>query len=97
MSEAFILALSFGLNVVLPYAVVSYDLKRLVDRRLSRAWNEASFLSAVFAFGPFSVPVHFAKTRRSLAGFGLGLVFCALILLAESLLVAGLSALLGVA
>jgi hypothetical protein len=44
MSEALILALSFVLNTALPYAVVRYDLRRLSDERLARAWPDASFL-----------------------------------------------------
>ncbi|MEO7037740.1 MAG: hypothetical protein ABI548_27485 [Polyangiaceae bacterium] len=96
MSEVFILVLSFVLNGAVPYLIVRYDLRRLSERRLARAWPEASFLSAVFAFGPLSLPVHFTKTRRSLLGFGLGLGLCALTLLAQGLIANALSALLGV-
>ena len=73
MGEILIVALGLVLNAALPYLIVKRDLKRLSADRLSRAWNEASFLSAVVVFGPFSLPVHFAKTRRSWAGLGLGL------------------------
>ena len=96
MSEVFILALSFVLNGALPYFVVRYDLQRLSEERLARAWPHASFLSAVFAFGPLSLPVHFTKTRRSALGFGLGLAMCVLTLLLQTLIASGLSALLGV-
>jgi hypothetical protein len=95
MSEALILALSFVLNAALPYLIVKRDLKRLSAERLARAWPDASLLSAVFAFGPFSLPVHFAKTRRSWLGLGLGLAACAAVLLAQALLAAGLSWVLG--
>ncbi len=97
MSEALILALSFVLNAALPFFVVHYDLKRLPEAPLARAWPEPSFLSAVFAFGPLSLPVHFAKTRRSWGGFGLGLGWCALTIAAQTLIVAGLSGFLGIA
>ena len=96
MSEVFILVLSFVLNAALPYFVVRYDMKRLSEQRLARAWPPASFLSAVFAFGPLALPVHFTKTRRSLLGFGLGLGLCALTLVVQTLIAGGLSALLRV-
>jgi hypothetical protein len=96
MSEALILALSFALNAALPYWIVRFDLKRLSEERLARAWPEASMLSAVFAFGPLSLPVHFTKTRRSLAGLALGLAVAMGAFLAQALLAAGLSRALGV-
>ncbi|MEO6603614.1 MAG: hypothetical protein ABIQ16_27265 [Polyangiaceae bacterium] len=57
----------------------------------------ASFLAAVYAFGPLSLPVHFARTRRSLLGFALGVFWLALALLAEAAVTTALGALLGVA
>src|SRR5947208_2433576 len=73
MAEMLVVALSFTLNAALPYFIVKRDLLRLSGERLSRAWNEASFLSAVIAFGPLAILVHFVKTRRSWAGLALGL------------------------
>jgi hypothetical protein len=73
MSEVLVIALGFLLNTGLPYLIVKRDLARLPADRLKRAWNEASFLSAVIVFGPLSVPVHFARTRRSAAGLAVGL------------------------
>ena len=96
MSEVLLLALSFVLNAALPYLIVRYDLKRLSPERLARAWPDASVLSAVYAFGPLCLPVHFTKTRRSWLGFGLGLGVCALTVSAQALIVAGLSRILGV-
>ncbi|HEY3668763.1 MAG TPA: hypothetical protein VGL19_22350 [Polyangiaceae bacterium] len=96
MSEVLLLALSFVLNITLPYLIVRYDLKRLSAERLARAWPDASVLSAVYAFGPLCLPVHFARTRRTWLGFGLGLVACALALLAQALILEGVSRLAGV-
>jgi hypothetical protein len=96
VSETLIVALSLVLNSLLPYLIVRRDLSRLSAERLARAWTEASFLSAVLAFGPLALPVHFAKTRRSLAGLGLGLALCALCVAAQALASLGMSALLGV-
>ena len=96
MSEVLLLALSFVLNAALPYLIVRYDLKRLSPERLARAWPDASVLSAVYAFGPLCLPVHFTKTRRSWLGFGLGLGVCALTVLGQALIIEALSRLLGV-
>ncbi|HEY0464954.1 MAG TPA: hypothetical protein VGC79_12120, partial [Polyangiaceae bacterium] len=63
--------------------------------RLARAWTDASFLSAVVAFGPLALPVHFAKTRRSLTGFGLGVGLAVLSLATQALAAALLSAVFG--
>jgi len=87
--ETLIVTSSLILNALLPYLIVRYDLRRLSGERLARAWTDASFLSAVIAFGPFSLPVHFTKTRRTLTGFGLG-VGLALLSLAGQAAVAAL-------
>jgi len=96
MAEILVVTLSFVLNAALPYFIVKRDLSRLSAERLSRAWNEASFLSAVVVFGPLSIPVHFCKTRRSWAGLGLGLGLAAGAILCAGLAEACLSWALGV-
>jgi len=95
VSEILVLAASLVLNALLPYLIVRRDLQRLSDERLARAWTEASFCSAVVAFGPLSLPIHFAKTRRSLAGFGLGVGLALLSFGLQALAVALLSAAFG--
>jgi len=93
--ETLVVASSLILNALLPYWIVRFDLRRLSGERLARAWTEASFLSAVLAFGPFSLPVHFAKTRRSLVGFGLGVGLAVSTLAVQALVAALLSAVFG--
>ena len=95
MAEAFVVVVSLVLNALLPYAIVKWDLARLPEALLARAWTDASFLSAVLVFGPLALPVHFTKTRRSLTGLGLGLSLCAVSVALESLILAGLGAVLG--
>lgn len=95
MSEVLVVALSLTLNALLPYLIVRRDLRGLSGERLARAWTDASFLSAVIAFGPLSLPIHFAKTRRSLTGFGLGVGLSVLSLAAQGVVVAVLSAAFG--
>jgi fumarate reductase subunit D len=96
VSEVLVVLLSLLLNALLPYGIVKRDLARLSEDRLCRAWTDASFLSAVLAFGPLSLPVHFTKTRRSLPGFAHGVLLCTLSLFVQGLAAFGLSALLGV-
>jgi hypothetical protein len=88
VSEVLVVASSLTLNALLPYLIVRRDLRRLSGERLARAWTDASFLSAVITFGPLSLPIHFAKTRRSLSGFGLGVGLSALALAAQGVAVA---------
>ncbi len=96
MFDTLIVTLSLVLNSLLPYLIVRRDLARLSEERLARAWTEASFLSAVLAFGPLSLPVHFTKTRRSWLGLSLGLAWLALALAVQGAVGALFGALLGV-
>jgi hypothetical protein len=66
-------ALSFALGIAVPAAIVRRDLARLSGEPLSRSWPDTSLWSAVVAFGPLSVPIHFIRTRRSAWGILLGL------------------------
>ena len=95
MSEILVVASSLTLNALLPYLIVRRDLRGLSAERLARAWTDASFLSAVVGFGPLSLPIHFAKTRRSLTGFGLGVGLALLSLAVQAVAVALLSAAFG--
>lgn len=62
------------LGIVLSAWVVRRDERRLSAPARARAWNDASFWSAIVAFGPLALPVHYARTRRSVVGFLLGLL-----------------------
>jgi hypothetical protein len=57
-------------------------MRRSSRERLSRGWNVASFWSAVVAFGPLCLPVHFVRTRRSLLGFLEGVAWAVGVLVA---------------
>lgn len=85
MKEVLELSLQIALSIAFPALVIRWDIARLATLRLSRAWNDASLWSAVVAFGPLSLIVHFARTRRSLLGLLLGLGWAAAGLLASAL------------
>jgi hypothetical protein len=83
------LLLQIALSVALTSAVLRWDSRRLSSERYARSWNSASFWSAVVAFGPLCIPVHFARTRRTVVGLGLGLVVMIVTLVVLSLMAAG--------
>ena len=86
MSEVLQLSLQFALSILFPALVIRRDLARLAPLPLSRAWNDASLWSAVVTFGPITLIVHFARTRRSLLGLLLGLLWAACAILLSWLL-----------
>jgi len=67
------------LNIVVPYAIVRYDRRRLHPEQLARAWNRASFACAIYFFGPLSLPAHFWVTRRKPVALVQGAVWAALV------------------
>lgn len=74
------------LGVAMTAWVIRRDMRRLPSERYARSWNTASFWSAVVAFGPLSIPVHFARTRRSILGFLLGCLWAFGVILALELI-----------
>ena len=84
MFEVLQLSLQIALGIAFPALVIKKDLNRLEPLFLSRAWNDASLWSAIVAFGPVSLIVHFARTRRSLRGFLLGMAWAAANVLASA-------------
>jgi hypothetical protein len=79
------LLLQIVLGVVFTAWVIRRDMRRAPPARLARSWNDASFWSAVVAFGPLSIPVHFVRTRRSFVGLLVGLVAMAAVFAALAL------------
>jgi hypothetical protein len=76
--DVLLLGLQLVLGLVVPALVVRADIRRLPAKELARAWPDASVWSAVYLVSAFAVIVHFTRTRRTLRGFFLGLVFCAI-------------------
>jgi hypothetical protein len=77
MTSVLAVVLDLILGVVLTAWVVRFDMRRLPPERFARCWNDASFWSAIVAFGPLSIPVHFVRTRRSVVGFIIGILWAA--------------------
>jgi hypothetical protein len=77
VGEVLLFTLSFLLGIAVPACVVRRDLARLRGEQRARSWPDASLWSAVVAFGPLSVPIHFLRTRRSWKGLGLAVAWFA--------------------
>ena len=53
--------------------VLRWDERRLSADQLARAWPPATRLFAIWVAGVLCLPLHFARTRRSLRGLFLGI------------------------
>lgn len=80
--QVLLFTVQLGLGILVPWAILRWDLSRLPADRLSRAWPDVSRWMAIVVFGPLALPFHFTKTRRSLWGLLLGLVWLVLALVA---------------
>lgn len=74
MSEVVELTVQLFGGVLVTLKLLRWDTARLSPARRARAWPDSTILSASVAFAPLCLLVHFTRTRRSLLGFGLGLV-----------------------
>ncbi len=77
--------------------VIRADERRLKGEALERAWPPQSRDAAIFGLWNLGVHpvcglIHFARTRRSVLGTGLGLVWVAAILLADAGVQTGVAA-----
>jgi hypothetical protein len=86
MLEFFLTIVFSILNIVIPYAIVRHDRRRLDADQLARAWNRPSFACAIWFFGPLSLPAHFWVTRRKVTALLLGALLTMTILSAQWLL-----------
>jgi hypothetical protein len=77
MADVALLVLQLALQIAVPYWIVRRDMRRLPPQLLARTWNDASCWAAVVTFGLLCVPVHFIKSRRTLHGALLGLLWMA--------------------
>ena len=83
-----------ALGILVPWWIVRRDLRKRPAEQLARAWNDASFWTAIVVFGPLCIPVHFIKTRRSLWGLILGVLWTAAAVAAIALPSAGIESLI---
>ncbi len=78
MRDMLVLLVQLAATIGVSAWIVRRDVKRLEPRLLVRAWPETSLWAAVVCFSPLCVPIHFVRTRRSLAGIALGIGWFAL-------------------
>ena len=83
------------LNIALPYLITRHDRRRLTPEQLARAWNAASWASAVFFFGPLCLPAHFWVTRGTVLGALRGVLSAAAVLGCEWVIGSGWEAATG--
>jgi hypothetical protein len=74
-----------ALSIAATYWIVRRDMRKLPAQQLARCWNDASLWCAVVGFSFLCIPIHFAKSRRSLSGLALGLVWALSVALLLSL------------
>ncbi len=77
MGEVLDILVSWLVTAAVCFAIVGRDEKHLSAEALARAWPATSRAAAILVFGQLALVVHFAKTRRSLYGVGLGLFWAA--------------------
>ena len=80
---------SWAVTLPAVVVVIRTDERRLAADALARAWPPQSRDAAIFGLWnlgvhPLCVLIHFARTRRSVLGTGLGLAWVVAILLADA-------------
>ena len=91
MRELIALIVQTVAGIVLPAYIVKRDERHLAPERFARGWPFATFWCSVVTFGVFCLPIHFWRTRRSVAGFVIGLAWA----IGATVALAGLGLLLG--
>jgi hypothetical protein len=91
VNQVVVLALVMPYFYLVPWWIVRRDMRGLPPERLARCWNSASFGSAVLAFGPLCMPVHFIKAHGWLRGSVRGVLWTTGAVLLPDLVLAGIS------
>jgi hypothetical protein len=94
LAEVLSVVVQMALGILVPWWIVRRDLRHCAPERTARAWNDASFWSAIIAFGPLCIPVHFIRTRRSWWSLFEGTDWMMAAMAAIALPIAGLEALI---
>jgi hypothetical protein len=79
---------SWAVTLPAVVGIIVHDERRLRGNRLARSWPPPSRDAAIFGLWllgvhPLCVLVHFVRTRRSLAGFGVGLLALGVVLASD--------------
>jgi len=89
--ELTVTLVSMVLGIALPLVVQLWDRRRLAPEARARAWNVATWGSALYAFGPLSMLGWCWVTRRGWAK-ALGLPVAAVLIMLGELVAAGIAA-----
>jgi hypothetical protein len=75
MAEIVDLIVSFAVSTTALALLLSWDERRLSDEALARAWPVSTRRIAIVVGGVLCLPLHFARTRRTVLGFFLGVAW----------------------
>jgi hypothetical protein len=97
LGEILLFTLDAALGIAVSWAILRWDLGRLAGEELARAWPDSTLWMAIVLLGPFSVPFHFIRTRRSWAGLDMALFWLTVAVLLSGLPGQGLRWVFGMA
>ena len=75
MAEIVDILVSFAVSTTAIALLLSWDERRLSDEALARAWPVSTRGIAIVVGGVLCLPLHFARTRRTVLGFFLGVAW----------------------
>jgi hypothetical protein len=96
VADVLLVVIRIVLSIALPWWIVRHDMKKLSEKQLARAWNDASFWVAVVVFNELCIPFHFIKVRRSWLGVLLGIFWMAVAIGGSVAVLSATGALLGI-
>jgi hypothetical protein len=84
LAEIVTMLASWVATMTAVFALLAWDERRLDPMRLARAWPISTRRAAVVIAGPFCLPLHFWRTRRTVGGALVGLAAMAAVVLLDA-------------